>query len=156
MEKYDNIFMILSRLSHVCGYQSMMKMRGSGLNPGQAGILFTLMKHGTLSQKDLASNLHIKAPSVTASLQKMEQKGLIERKIDEDDKRIIRIEITRKGEELLTRLHGMSSEMQEMLCKGMTEEEIETYKRLLLQSFKNLTENKEVQLEEIDKMKGWL
>lgn len=159
MENKDNIFMILSRLAHVCGYQSMIKMRGTGINPGQAGILFMLMKHGTMSQKDLAKNLHIKAPSVTASLKKMEEGGLIERKVDEEDKRIIRIAITKKGEEHLIELHAMSNEMQELLCKGMTEEEIKIYKRLLVQSFANLTKGNEAQLDEIKKMKemkGWL
>lgn len=138
MENTENIFMILSKLAHICGYETMKKMEGFDINPGQAGILFILHHHGRLPQKELASKMHLKASSVTIALQKMEQKGFIKRQSDNRDKRIIRINITPKGEKLLIKLKVTAREMQEMVCGDMTEDELIVFRRLLLKCFNNV------------------
>jgi len=151
MEDSEGIFMILAKLSHACEYEATKKMEYIGINPGQAGVLFLLKTHGTLSQKDLAAMLHMKAPSVTSALQKMEQKKLIERMVDKDDKRITRIAITHEGTNLLGKIGEVSKLMQETICKGMSEEEINIFRKLLFQSFGNFIEEKK---KDLKKMRG--
>ena len=46
------------------------------LNRSQASILLTLHHCESMSQKDLAKQLNITAPSITSSIRKMEQFGL--------------------------------------------------------------------------------
>ena len=49
------------------------------LNRSQASILLTLHHCESMSQKDLAKQLNITAPSITSSIRKMEQFGYIAR-----------------------------------------------------------------------------
>lgn len=51
------------------------------LNRSQASILLTLHHCESMSQKDLAKQLNITAPSITSSIRKMEQFGYIARQI---------------------------------------------------------------------------
>lgn len=52
------------------------------LNRSQASILLTLHHCESMSQKDLAKQLNITAPSITSSIRKMEQFGYIARQTD--------------------------------------------------------------------------
>lgn len=54
---------------------------------------------------DLAARLVSRAPDITRLLDKLEQRGLIERDRPAENRRVVRIGITEAGLELLERLH---------------------------------------------------
>ena len=70
-----------------------------GIHFGQARILTALLKHHSLSQREIAIGLHIKPATVTNMVKKMEVSGLIDRNRDEGDDRIINVTLTSKGKE---------------------------------------------------------
>jgi len=69
------------------------------LHFGQARILVSLMRHGNLTQRTIGQGLHIKPATVTNMVKRMEASGLIERRRDANDDRIINVTLTSKGKE---------------------------------------------------------
>lgn len=70
-----------------------------GIHFGQARILVSLMHHGELTQRIIGQGLHIKPATVTNMVKKMEAAGLIHRRRDANDDRIINVTLTPKGKE---------------------------------------------------------
>ena len=104
------------------------------LNKSQAGVLFTLHRSDSMSQKELAARLNVTPPSITASIQKMERDGYLTRHPDPKDQRVMRLSLTEKGKSCI---QGVWTVAQLMFC-NMTGEEVALLKRLLLQISDNL------------------
>lgn len=68
---------------------------------GRGRILKVLLEKGTITQSELQDIIDIRSGSLSEILSKMEDKELIVREKDENDKRKVRIEITKKGKEAI-------------------------------------------------------
>ena len=108
------------------------------LNRSQASILFTLHQRSSMSQKDLAESLNMTPPSITSAIRKMEKDGYISRKQDESDQRVMRLALTEKGESCIQNVKKVAEEMRELICPGMSREEIMLFRRLRIQINDNL------------------
>ena len=74
-----------------------------GLSPKQMGLLWRLEPGGALSMRAIGESLYCDASYVTDMVDKLEQRGLIERRADERDRRVKRIALTADGERLRAR-----------------------------------------------------
>ena len=108
------------------------------LNKSQAGVLFTLHRSDSMSQKELAARLNVTPPSITASIQKMERDGYLTRHPDPKDQRVMRLSLTEKGKSCIQGVWTVAQQMEELMFFNMTGEEVALLKRLLLQISDNL------------------
>ena len=111
------------------------------LNRSQASVLFSLHQKKSMSQKELAAQLNMTPPSITSTIQKMERSGYISRKPDQSDQRIMRLELTGKGESCIQTVKMIADQMEEMLFRGMSAEEKILFRRFLMQINDNLAED---------------
>ncbi len=111
------------------------------LNRSQASVLFFLHQKKSMSQKELAAQLNMTPPSITSTIQKMERSGYISRKPDQSDQRIMRLELTGKGESCIQTVKMIADQMEEMLFRGMSAEEKILFRRFLMQINDNLAED---------------
>ena len=143
-ECMDPINMPLHVLFHQVIHMQMQYMsrlmQPMDMKPGQAAILFVLLKKGAVSQRELADIMQIKPPSITAALQKLEKRELIERKLDEKDQRVLRIQISEKGRECLMSMKSIENTVKTQLYKGMSQEEVLLFRRLMIQMRENMLE----------------
>lgn len=72
-------------------------MESEGLFYGQLPILETVKNLGSCTQKEIATQLHVSAPSVATSVKRLVKKGYLTKKTDENDQRNSRVEITESG-----------------------------------------------------------
>ncbi|MBR1920176.1 MAG: MarR family transcriptional regulator [Spirochaetales bacterium] len=72
--------------------RSLYEGRGS-----QKNILMTLLKRGSMSQRDLTEGLEIKPGSASEVLGKLEEAGLLARTISKSDRRTFILELTAEG-----------------------------------------------------------
>lgn len=86
-------------------------------------------KCGTAAELSAAMNCDM--GSVTRTLDRLEAKGLVERKRSTSDRRIVNLSLTRQGKELVPRLPEASVEMLNKLLKDFTKEEVGQLKTLL-------------------------
>ena len=103
-------------------------------------ILIELAKHDGRTQLELANAVHLKPPTISVSLQKLERDGYVTRQPDEYDLRATRVFLTDKGRELDNRLKTFISTEETLSTSCLTDEERETLVNLLLKVRQNLIE----------------
>ena len=64
-----------------------------------------------LSQSHLAARLDIEAPTLVRHLDRLEADGLLERRRDPSDRRVLRVRLTAAGQEAETRLRSIAAEV---------------------------------------------
>jgi DNA-binding MarR family transcriptional regulator len=74
---------------------------GTGLTPSQLSALASIERHGPLALGELAEHERVAPPSVTKIVSKLEASGLIARQADPDDRRFVRVSLTKEGAALL-------------------------------------------------------
>ena len=101
-------------------------------------IMMELAHKDNITQLDLVHATHLKAPTVSVSLQKMERDGLVLRRQDQEDLRATRVFLTDKGRELDRQIIGKIMEQDSEVEKCLTEEEKEIILKLLRKIRNNL------------------
>lgn len=137
-EMEDNVPALLMRLSHHYFLVSYNQLLKKGLHPGQLPMLRLLYTRDGISQREIASTLNIKPPTVTMSIKRLEKSGFVYREQDREDQRVSRIYITDTGRELLSQLLDSLLENDRLLLKGFSESELCLIKRFLKQMIENV------------------
>lgn len=76
-----------------------------------------------LSMKDLAEELQLTPPSVTALTRRMVQTGLVQRSAHTEDSRVMLLSLTEAGQRLHEQLTQENVERMAQLLQGLTEQE---------------------------------
>lgn len=123
-------------MMHMCIFKTFNallheKDKDFDIYPGQPRFLVLLKKFPGINQKELANRSKTKASSITGMIQRMEKLGYIKRVPDAEDKRIMRVYLTRQGDYLATKCENFIEELVEQVYKGFTKEEMEQHKTLL-------------------------
>ena len=108
------------------------------LNRSQAAILFTLHRRKSISQKELARELNMTAPSITSAIQKMEREKYITRETDKSDQRVMRLTLAERVKACIQSVKNVGERMDEIIQGGMSLEEQLLFRRLILQVKDNL------------------
>ena len=106
-------------------------------------MIFSLHQNRGMSQRELAKKMKLTPPTITSGIKKMEKQGLIERRPDEQDQRIMRLYLTEKAENCLEQVWDVINKMEEMLVSGFSIEEKILLRRFLLQMLDNLKQHTE-------------
>jgi DNA-binding MarR family transcriptional regulator len=93
------------------------------LSPPDAGILRLLRMSAGISQQALSSRLQIHPSRLVAILDNLENRKLIERKPNPDDRRLYSLHLTKDGLEILERLGKVAREHQDALLAALDSEE---------------------------------
>jgi len=76
-------------------------MREAGLTESQFGALEALLHLGPLCQRELADKVLKSAGNMTTVVDNLERRGLVERRRDGDDRRVVTVRLTIRGEQLI-------------------------------------------------------
>lgn len=109
------------------------------LTLGQPKVLDYLKEHDGASQKNIAAGCYIEAASLTSVLSRMEEKGMIERKMMNGNRRSLYVFLTDFGRELLDKVEQEFSEIEETVFAGITEEEQSRFMDTFLKIYENLS-----------------
>ncbi|MEC3915666.1 MarR family transcriptional regulator [Nocardia sp. CDC153] len=102
------------------------------LTPPQAGLLRLLIAQPGRSQRELADELGMPPSRFVQFADKLEDRGLIERKRNPDDRRQHALYLTEKGRTTLVELAGVAREAEEHLCRSLSAEEHKQLSELLV------------------------
>ncbi|AZS15154.1 MarR family winged helix-turn-helix transcriptional regulator [Paenibacillus lutimineralis] len=101
-------------------------------------ILVILWEKEGITQKEIAERLHKDQTNIARMLFKLEKKGFIYRVVHETDRRSLRVYLTPKGREVKDDILTPSLEAYENTVKGLSEEEVETFRRILSVIYNNV------------------
>ena len=102
-------------------------------------MLDYLKEHNGVSQKEIAAGCHIEAASLTSILSRMEEKGMIERKMLNGNRRSLYVFLTDFGKELCDTVEQEFRNIEEIAFAGITEEEQQKFMDTFVKIYGNLT-----------------
>jgi DNA-binding MarR family transcriptional regulator len=86
-----------------------------------------------ISQSDIARMTQTDKANIMRMIDLLEKKNFINRKSDENDRRVHRIYLTKEGEEMLGAIIPIAEEANRMSATGISPKELETLKKMLRQ-----------------------
>ncbi len=96
-----------------------------GVQNSYRQLLFHLSRKDGVSQLELARATHLKAPTVSVTLKNMEADGLVERKGDINDLRIIHVHLTEKGRKTDDKIREIHHMLDSRMTEGISQEELD-------------------------------
>lgn len=120
--------------------QVFEQLEGRGLSSGQPKILEYLYEHDGSVQKDIAQACKIEPATVTSLLSRMEKSEIIERKMQNNNRRFWYVYLTEKGREEAVYVKKAFDTVKEIALKDFTNKEKELFIEYLKRVNKNLKE----------------
>ena len=139
----DASFHYLSMINHMTVQKKLMEqLKDTGLTLGQPKVLDYLKDHDGASQKEIAAGCLIEAGSLTSILNRMEEKGLIERKMLNGNRRTFHIFMTESGKKNQKLVEETFEKIEETALNNVSEEEQKVFMEIFLRIYRNLAEIK--------------
>ena len=143
MEQPSALGPMLGRCAHLARARMVARLAGSGITPAQTHALMYLHRHGGQApQCELTAFLRVKPSTANGILDRMEEKGLVERSVSGTDARQRLVALTPAGREREEQAKQSFLEAEALIAKGLTEEETETLRSLLERVIHNLEEDR--------------
>lgn len=126
------------------GFLKMLSTKD--LNVSEVMILYAMYK--LISEQDkvmlstIRDNLQLAPSTITAIITSLEEKELLERIIDKNDRRNICINITKKGEQYVKEVEKNNREIISKYIDYMGEEDVVKFQELVAKTTRFVNENK--------------
>ena len=134
---------MLGHCAHLTRERMDARMSRFGMTPAQTHVLRYLRQNGgQMPQRELLENLKVKPSTVNGILDRMEEKGLVERSVSGADARQRLVALTPAGREREEQAKQSFLEAEALIAKGLTEEETDTLRALLERVIHNLEEDR--------------
>ena len=136
----DKPYHYLSMSNHMMIQKHLMEyLKDSGLTLGQPKVLDYLKIYDGASQKEIAAACHIEAGSLTSILNRMEEKGIIERRMLNGNRRTYYIFLTESGKKLQKLVEQGFSKIEKEVWDGISDIERDAFMKTFLKINENLS-----------------
>lgn len=136
---------MLGCCAHLARERMDARMSRFGMTPAQTHVLLHLHQSGgQLPQRELLDSLKVKPSTVNGILDRMEEKGLVERTVSGTDARQRLVALTPAGQEREKQVKQTFLEAEALIARGLTVEETDTLRSLLERVIHNLEEDRTV------------
>ena len=136
---------MLGCCAHLARERMDARMSRFGMTPAQTHVLLHLHQSGgQLPQRELLDSLKVKPSTVNGILDRMEEKGLVERTVSGTDARQRLVALTPAGQEREKQVKQTFLEAEALIAQGLTAEETDTLRSLLERVIHNLEEDRTV------------
>lgn len=106
----------------------------------QSRVLAFLNSRGSMAtQKEIEEFLEVSHPTVVGIVSRMEQNGHVTTWMDPENRRNKMVQLTEQARMIGTDMDSMINAQEEIILKGLTPEQIEELKNMLLVIYKNLS-----------------
>ena len=136
---------MLGCCAHMARERMDARMSRFGMTPAQTHVLPHLHQSGgQLPQRELLDSLKVKPSTVNGILDRMEEKGLVERTVSGTDARQRLVALTLAGRKREEQVKQAFLEAEALIVRGLTKEETDTLRSLLERVIQNLEEDRMV------------
>ncbi len=112
-------------------FESLLSDAGLELSGGQGRILFVLWKRDRLTVGEIGRETSLAKNTVSAVVDGMVRKGILERAVNPDNRRETIISLTEYAKGMQGRYEEVSQRMNELFYQGFTEKEREQFEGYL-------------------------
>lgn len=106
-------------------------LRNYGLTPSQFVIMNTLQSEKELPMSDVSKVSACVNSNITSIVGRMEDKGLVVRRADTKDRRVVYLSITEEGRALYKKAKSQYNKSAKLIFGEFTLEELETFAEML-------------------------
>ncbi|MGH7041365.1 MAG: MarR family winged helix-turn-helix transcriptional regulator, partial [Acetobacteraceae bacterium] len=114
------------------------RARGQGMTRAQWAILIWLERQAGLSQKELAELLEVEPITVARLIDRLEARGMVERRPDPRDRRIWRLHLLSPAAAVLREIARQRTDISAMLVAGLDPAVLQTMQDTLVTMKANL------------------
>lgn len=132
-----NVVDAMHRLELIRRMRIQTMLRGTDAHRGQGPILDYIETHPRCTQAEAAESLGVSPPSITCSVKRMENAGLIIKTADEKDMRCTRLELTEKGRQSHKKVKAAFEKLDTEMFAGISEAD----KERLIELYARMAEN---------------
>ena len=132
---------LITKIKQVQGRIFDLLLQKAGIeefNGAQGRILYVLWQEDGLPIIELSKRTGLAKTTLTSMLDRMDEKGFLERVVDSKDRRMIRVFLTSKAKVLNDQYNEVSSEMSQIFYKNFSDEEIIAFEKALEKILYNL------------------
>ena len=112
-----------------------------GVTAGQWRILRVLWEEDGITQREISNRVGITEATAVKSLAGLETAELITRQVDKSDRRKMITRLTTRAKRLKKKLIPFVVDVNERALKGISRKDVDTARRVLAQTYLNLTED---------------
>jgi len=135
----DESFHHLLMLSHVTFQKKVYRnLTSTKLSTGQPKILDFLKTHNGCVQKEIAIGCQIEPATVTSLLLPMEEIGLIERRMENGNRRSLNVYLTKEGKNMQRKVEKVFEKLEAAAFQGFSEQEKEEFMRQFMMIHENI------------------
>ena len=121
---------LLAQLGAYAAMRFGERLGAIGLAPPDAGVMRKIGADPGITQQALAQHLGVMPSRVVALIDRLEQKGLVERVGSPEDRRAYALRLTARGRQALLEVGRIAVEHERDLCAALDEKERQTLAEL--------------------------
>lgn len=114
-----DLLFLLHDVARMLRVDADKRARRNGMTRAQWAILIWLERQPGISQKELAELLEVEPITVARLIDRLEGRGMVERRPDPKDRRIWRLHLTPLAHPTLREIDGQRAEISAMLTEGL-------------------------------------
>lgn len=141
LEKTNGGFLI-SKIKQIQGrvFEKLLSEYGiNQFNGAQGRILFVLWNEDNMPISRLSEKTGLAKNTLTGMLDRLETSGHIQRVYDPNDRRTVKIMLTKNAKSMKKKYEEVSMRMNKIFYKGFSDKEILDFEKKLLRILENLT-----------------
>jgi DNA-binding MarR family transcriptional regulator len=116
---------LISQLGFLSSKRFAEALKPLGIGPREFLLLRFVAASAGQSQQALAERLEVPPSRMVALVDDLEDRGLVERRPDREDRRVRGLHLTKQGQVVLRRAGKVAVEYEAKLCSALAEEERE-------------------------------
>ena len=110
--------------------QMELELKQFSITPAQYALMSRL-EEGGISAAEVARAAGVSAQAVTQWIHQLESKGLLARRIDPNNRRLLRIRLTKSGHKLLAECDKAVDRLEARLLKGISKSNLVAFREIL-------------------------
>jgi MarR family 2-MHQ and catechol resistance regulon transcriptional repressor len=126
-----NTYVKLMRASNSVSDRMHRHLRDQRLTTSQFGVLEALLHLGPMCQREIGEKILKSGGNMTLVIDNLSKRGLVERVQDEQDRRYLKIHLTPKGQDLISRVFPRHAVITEEVFASLSMDEQEQLGSLL-------------------------
>lgn len=140
LEILDNICILLAKAEqkHFQYMKMLLEKNDLAITPAQLTVLYTLYKGDGISITELSKKSFLDNSTLTGLIDRMERVGLVYRTNVPGDRRAYYIYVTDAAKAIEAQVIGCMEDVAQKMLTGCSEEEIVTFRKVLLNIYAKL------------------
>ncbi|MBV8963300.1 MAG: MarR family transcriptional regulator [Hyphomicrobiales bacterium] len=136
-----DVLFLLYDVARLMRTRADQRARRHGMTRAQWVILSWLERQSGISQSDLAGLVEVEPITVCRLVDRLEARGLVERRPDPKDRRIKRLHLTSKAKPVLDEIHDWREELRHEVTAGISDTALKSQVDTLLRMKTNLVQS---------------